>query len=812
MSPSMKRHICIHGHFYQPPRENPWLEDIELQDSAYPYHDWNERLTAECYAPNSVSRILDGAGRIVGMPNNYARMSFNFGPTLLAWLEVKAPEVYEAILAADRQSRETFSGHGSALAQVYNHLIMPLATRRDKYTQVYWGLRDFEHRFGRSPEGMWLAETAVDLETLDIMAELGLSFTILAPHQARRVRRLGQEDWQDVSGGRLDPTTAYQISLPSGRRMTLFFCDGPISQAVAFEDLLHRGENLAHRLVGAFADNRDWPQLVHIATDGETFGHHHHHGDMALAYALNFIETENLASLTNYGEFLAKHPPVFEVSIFENSSWSCAHGVERWFRDCGCHSGRQSGWNQAWRTPLREALDWLRDTLAPRFEEAAARFLKDPWEARQEYIQVILNRSPEALEGFLNQQAAGQLDAAQKSEVLKLLEMQRHAMLMYTSCGWFFDELSGLETVQVMQYAGRALQLGRDLFGNDLEESFLERLALAHSNIPEFGDGRRIYEKFVKPTMVDLLKVGIHYAISTLFEDYQKHDRIYCYAVNREDYRVSEVGKAKLAIGRIQVASEITHNADTISFGVLHFGDHNLVGGVRVFLGEEAYWAMAMEVTEAFTMADLPETIRRLDNNFGPSIFSLKSLFRDEQRKVSEQIMELTMAEAWSAFDRIYSHYVPLMRFLRDLGVPLPKPFFAAAEAVLNRNLRLAFLAPELDLKAIRHLLDEVSVLQVPLDSAGLEYALRQGLENCMSRCRQDPQDSQLLAQLDAAVGLAQDLPFEVNLWQVQNIYYEMLQNIYPQWTRKDGRRRAETGMCAKHFRALGEKLSVYVP
>jgi hypothetical protein len=337
--------------------------------------------------------------------------------------------------------------------------------------------------------------------------------------------------------------------------------------------------------------------------------------------------------------------------------------------------------------------------------------------------------------------------------------MQRHAMLMYTSCGWFFDELSGIETVQVMQYAGRALQLARDLFGDDLEEPFLERLAQAKSNIPEFGDGRRIYEKFVKPAMVDLLKVGIHYAISSLFEDYQKHDRIYCYAVNREDYRVSEVGKAKLAIGRIQVSSEITHNADTISFGVLHFGDHNLVGGVRVFLGEEAYGVMAWEVTEAFALADLPETIRRLDKHFGASTYSLKSLFRDEQRKVSEQIMELTMAEVWSAFDRIYSHYVPLMRFLRDLGVPLPKPFFAAAEAVLNRNLRRAFLAPSSTSRPSAISSTRSGCSRCPLDSAGLEYALRQGLENFMSRCRQEPQNSRLLAQLDAAVGLAQDCP-----------------------------------------------------
>ncbi|MGQ9687838.1 MAG: DUF3536 domain-containing protein [Desulfobaccales bacterium] len=807
----MKRYICIHGHFYQPPRENPWLEDIELQDSAYPYHDWNERITAECYAPNSVSRILDRNGRIVGMPNNYARMSFNFGPTLLAWLEAKAPEVYAAILAADRHSGETFSGHGSALAQVYNHLIMPLANRRDKYTQIYWGWRDFVHRFGRAPEGMWLAETAVDLETLDLMAEQGVRFTILAPTQARQVRPLGQEAWQDVSGGRIDPTTAYQITLPSGRTMSLFFYDGPISQAVAFEDLLERGENLVHRLVGAFSEARPWPQLVHVATDGETYGHHHHHGDMALAYALFLIDTQNLATLTNYGEFLEKHPPQFEVAIHENSSWSCVHGVDRWFRDCGCHSGQRPEWHQAWRTPLREAFDWLRDRLAPRFEQAAGRYLKDPWEARNEYIRVILDRSPASLRNFFGQQALRELSPDDASTVLKLLEMQRHAMLMFTSCGWFFDELSGLETVQVMQYAGRALQLARDLFGDDLEEAFLQRLALAPSNIPEFGDGRRIYERLVKPAMVDLLQVGIHYAISSLFEDYQRQDRIYCYAIDRQDYRLSEVGKAKLAIGRILVASEITHNSDTISFGVLHFGDHNLVGGVRVFQGEENYGTMAWEVTEAFALADLPETIRRLDKHFGASTYSLRSLFRDEQRKVAEQIMELTLAEVWSAFDRIYQHYVPLMRFLQDLVIPLPKPFFATAEAVINRNLRQAFLAEELDLKAIRHLLDEARVLRVPLDSAGLEYALRRGLENLMARCRQDPDNAKLLAQVDAAAGLAQELPFELNLWKVQNLYFDMLQKVFPRWRRQEGEK-PQARLCTKHFRALGEKLSIYVP
>ena len=297
----MDRYICIHGHFYQPPRENPWLEAIELQDSAYPYHDWNERITAECYAPNAVSRILDAENRITRLVNNYAKISFNFGPTLLGWLAATAPEVYQAVLAADRQSRETFSGHGSAIAQPYNHVILPLANHRDRYTQIYWGIRDFEHHFGRAPEGMWLPETAVDLESLEILAELGMRFTILAPHQASRVRSIGSRTWDSVAGGQIDPTRAYEQRLPSGRTLAIFFYDGPVSRAVAFEGLLSRGESFADRLNSAFSEERDWPQLVHIATDGESYGHHHRFGEMALSYALNCIEANQLARLTNYG-------------------------------------------------------------------------------------------------------------------------------------------------------------------------------------------------------------------------------------------------------------------------------------------------------------------------------------------------------------------------------------------------------------------------------------------------------------------------------------------------------------------------------
>ncbi len=401
-------YICIHNHFYQPPRENPWLEAVELQDSAYPYHDWNERITAECYAPNGASRILDAENRIRQIVNNYGATSFNFGPTLLSWLRSSAPQVYQLILDADRQSQERFSGHGSAIAQAYNHMILPLANSRDKSTQILWGIQDFQHRFGRKPEGMWLPETAVDLESLDLMAQQGIKFTILAPRQAARVRRIGGRTWNDVQGEKIDPTRAYRCRLSGRRSIALFFYDGPISRAVAFEGVLDNGERLAERLLGAFSESRDWPELVHIATDGETYGHHHAHGEMALSYALDHIESKQLAEITNYGEFLERHPPTHDVEIIENSSWSCIHGIERWKSDCGCNSGRQ-GWNQAWRAPLRQALDGLRDGVTQCFEARGGELFKDPWAARNDYIQVVLDRSPASVSGFLAGMLRGSL-------------------------------------------------------------------------------------------------------------------------------------------------------------------------------------------------------------------------------------------------------------------------------------------------------------------------------------------------------------------------------------------------------------------
>jgi alpha-amylase/alpha-mannosidase (GH57 family) len=807
----MERYVCVHGHFYQPPRENPWLEAIEVQDSAYPYHDWNERILFECYAPNTVSRILDGEGRIIELPNNYARISFDFGPTLLSWMEQKSPTTYEAIQAADRISRINFSGHGSAMAQAYNHMIMPLANRRDKYTQVLWGIRDFEHRFGRSPEGMWLPETAADLETLDIMAELGIRFTILSAHQAAEVRALDQDSWIDVSGRRIDPTMPYELNLPSGRKISIFFYDGPISQAVSFEHLLSSGERLFERLMGAFRDESPRPQLVHIATDGETYGHHQQYGDMALAYALHTVQSDNQTRITNYGAFLEKYPPSHEVRIVENTSWSCQHEVGRWWRDCGCNSGGYPGWNQSWRTPLRDSMDWLRDTLAPLYEEHAGRFLKDPWEARNDYISVILDRSRDNIERFFMRHVSRELSESEKVTVLKLLGAQRCAMLMYTSCGWFFDELSGIETVQVIQYAGRALHLAETTCGVQLEPDFLARLEHAKSNIPEHRDGRLIYEKFVKPGMVDLQRVAAHYAVSSVFEEHPQRDKIFCYLADREAFNLHEVGNTKLALGRVRISSEMTLEAAVMAFAVLYFGEQNLAAGVQVFESEENFSAMSRDVEESFNAGDFPETIRRIDRYFGESTYSLRSLFQDELRRVLNRILDVSMEGTRFTFRQIYNRFGAFMHFLMDLRVPLPEPLPCTTDFVLNFNLKLEFEAPEMSVESVHTIVNDAQALRVPLDDAGLEYTLRKRIEELAKKVLEAPDDLHALQQLTTAVNIGKELPFQLNLWAVQNSYYEMLHTVLPEkrWKAEHGEKAANEWV--EEFVELGRKLSVRV-
>ncbi len=772
------KYVCIHGHFYQPPRENPYLEAIELQDSAYPYHDWNERITAECYAPNAASRILDAENRILKLKNNYNQISFNFGPTLLSWLKEQAPRVHTEIVEADKESAKRYSGHGSALAQGYNHMILPLANRRDKVTQVKWGIKDFESRFGRRPEGMWLPETAVDTETLEVLAENGIVFTILAPRQAKRVRAKDSTRFHDVTGARVDPAHAYSARLPSKKRINLFFYDGPISQGVAFEGLLSDGKRFADRLMSGFSDARQGPQLVHIATDGESYGHHHHFGEMALSYALDEIDRNGIAKLTNYGEFLEKYPAEDQVEIVDNSSWSCVHGIERWRSDCGCNSGGHD-WNQKWRAPLRAALDWLRDRLAPIFESRLKLYFKDPWAGRDDFIRVILDRSEENRAAFFADHAIRPLQTDEQVTVLKLLEMQRHAMLMYTSCGWFFDELSGIETVQVIHYAGRALRLAEEISGESIEAEFLQYLAKAKSNLAEQGDGAKIYEKWVKPAVIDIRRVAGHYAISSLFENYSEKTRVYCYEVDRLKYSLEAEGKMRLGTGAARFRSTITGECAALAFAVVHLGDHNVTAGIQPF--ENMAEKDEKRLAEAFDQADTAEVIRLLDQIYGKDIFSLRQLFRDEQRKITNLILTDSVNSAAAVYRTVFESQAPLIRFLNGLDIPVPNALKSAAEIALNNQLQQHLERPELDADGIQSLLREATASKITLDGTTLEFKVRRRIEKEASDFAANPADLSAAERMLKLLDLVPSLPFPVVLWEAQNLVYRPLLTAYQQ-------------------------------
>jgi hypothetical protein len=528
---------------------------------------------------------------------------------------------------------------------------------------------------------------------------------------------------------------------------------------------------------------------------------------MALAYALHRIEAEGLAKLTNYGEYLAHHPPTHEAEIIENSSWSCVHGIERWKSNCGCNSGGHPGWNQEWRAPLRRALDRLRDDLAVRFEEEGRRYLKDPWLARDEYIEVVLDRSEGNVDAFFMRHAVRELGEEERSKALRLLELQRHAMLMYTSCGWFFDELSGIETVQVMQYAAQSIRLWKGLSGENLEPGFLEVLKEAKSNVADQGDGAGVYEKFVRPVMVDLKKTAVHYAVSSLFEDYGDRAAIYCYDVLREDYQRTDAGRTKLAVGRASVISGITKESELVSFAVLHLGNHALNCGVRAFQGDDPYQAMKREIGAAFESGDFADVVRLMDKHFGINNYSIRDLFRDEQRKVLNLLIESTREDFETSYRRMYDDSRTLMGFLRETEMPLPKAFLAAAEFILNTDMQKAF-AETANLERLRTIADEMKRWNVAADPVNTEFVVRHSMERMMDRFEGNPGDADLLRELVEATVVLQTVPVEVAYWQVQNAYFRMAKTAYTEFVS-----RASAGDDAAHvwvesFKSLGEQLN----
>ncbi len=788
----MDRAVCIHGHFYQPARENPWLGEIGAQRSAAPYHDWNERVSAECYAPNTAARILDGEGLIEQLVNNYARISFTAAPTLLSWLEQHRPEVYGAILDGDRESRGRYGDHGSAIACCYNHTIMPLATRRDKQTQVAWGVRDFVSRFGRMPEGMWLPETAVDTESLEILAAAGIRFTILAPHQAAGVRAIGEEGWTDVSGGWVETRMPYLCRLPSGRSIAVFFYDGTIARDVAFGDLLSDGQRFFGRLLDAFSRERDRSELVHIATDAETYGHHRKFGEMALARCLEAIEAHHGVRLTVYGDYLDTHPPTHEALVREGTSWSCAHGIERWRGACGCHTGREPGWSQAWRCPLREAIEMVRDALAPRSEEALAALVRDPADARDDAVELLLGRwSDESVAAFFSRHAPGGIDAGGRRRVLALLEMERQAMLMQTSCGWFFDDITEPGSVQVMRHAKRAMDLARQVLDLDLEATLIEILRRAPVNDPRYATGAEVYDALVRPAAVDLSRIAAGAALYALFGLEHPAAASGMYAVHGDwPYRLN--AKERRILGTVRVRSRATGEEGLFDAAACFSGIDRVVIGVREPQGGEALQA-AWENSDP--AGAIPRTFSR--------VYTAPDLSKEEQWRIAREIAP-GMGEAVCA---VYRGSAATIGVLDELGIPAPG---AAARLLAHACvIRLLAMIEEgcPDLERSLALAEEVRREVIEADLAALGAAASRRITLALRAAAARPDDPAPLDEVSRIFECAKIFPLPLTLEESRKICVGMRGHYAVVRERGDG----GAGRWAEAFRRTAACLGVRV-
>ena len=796
--------VTIHGHFYQPPRESPWLEVIEKEPSASPFHDWNERVASECYRPNAHARIVDGQGKILSIINNYSYMSFNFGPTLFRWLEKNFSLAYQRILEGDRESLRRL-GHGNAIGQVYDHIIMPLANERDKETEVLWGIADFEKRFGRKPEALWLPETAVNEATLRILVKHGLRFLILSPFQARRVRHLGATRWTDVSQGRIDPTRPYRVLVKDesgkkepGRFIDLFFYDGAISRDISFGELLKDGNAFHDRLLKAYQDAKKRPQLIHVATDGETYGHHKKFGDMALAYTLHKCLSSPGLELINYGSYLDRFPPSHEVEIDEGpkgegTSWSCPHGVGRWEEDCGCSTGGQEGWNQKWRRPLRDALNFLRDELGPAFEREGAEIFGDPWEARNGYIRVILDRSPESIGRFFERFGRPGLKEGQKIRGLQLLEMQRHALRMFASCGWFFNDLSGIETVQVLKYASRAAELAEPFRGPDLEQEFLARISPAMSNLPEMGDGRQIYERLVRPKKVPTERVINHYAISSLSGDGAGEKKVFAYSVKRVHYERLEKGERRVFLGQVEIRSEMILDTKEYLFALAP--SKGEIFQTWIFEpGEGMNFAALKAMAERALETGDNEPARVFASVPGNKRYTLRDVFDEERQALLQRLIQKDRDEHRRFYAELFDRTRPSVEPLVAFGLEIPYEIRVAAEVTLSdRLLREVEKLPDdfrkqLEQGAVDRLIEEARRYGYELrreePCSILDGLLNQWmglLRRGMSKVSPETMESQkgTIEELILLIDRAGQWGFELRKGEAQNIIHEILEGSF---------------------------------
>jgi alpha-amylase/alpha-mannosidase (GH57 family) len=743
--------LAVHCHFYQPPRENPWTEEVAREPSAAPFHDWNARIDAECYRPNAYARIVDDTGRVEAIVNNYGRLSFNMGPTLLAWMEQHAADTYRRILEADREC-------GGAVAQAYGHMILPLGSEPDQRTQIRWGLADFEHRFGRRPTGMWLPEAAVDDRTLALLVDEGIEFTILAPSQA---------DADEP----VDTRRLYRWAHPdrSGRGLTIVFYDGDLSHAAAFELSGLSSEAFIDR-VAASANGDDG--LVALATDGETFGHHHRWGDRLLAHALTVAAPERGIAVSNLNQWVARTRPEDEVRIRE-SSWSCAHGLGRWREDCGCSTGGQPGWHQAWRKPLRQALDQLRDRLVEVVERRGPQVLRDPWAARDAYLPVVMGWRDR--DDFAAEHVVG--DAV---EAFTLLEAMRHAMAMYTSCGWFFNDLAGIETVQILRYAARVMDHLRELGEDPGEDQFLDVLAAAESNDPAEGDGRAIWARRVAPSRVDAQRVVAHLALRELLENRPAPDRVAAFDVAVMDHDHADRGALALCSGLVRATHTRTGRVTEHAYAALHLGGLEVVGATRPADARRDADALAF-LRQAFAHgATVTTLLRLLGDGFGPDEFGLDSALPDAAEQIVQSAAESLADRFAQAYARLFADHEHTLIALARSGYQLPPELRAPGELALARRLEeaVAEQAGSLDpidyapaVAVARQARDSGLVIDTPRARTMVARMLDAAVDMAVA----DPSRDDAADAAKAVLDVAAELGLSLNLERAQERVYRVV-------------------------------------
>jgi alpha-amylase/alpha-mannosidase (GH57 family) len=715
-------------------------------------------------------------------------------------LEKNFPSVYQKILEADREGLRKF-GHGNAMAQVYNHIIMPLANERDKETEVLWGIADFEKRFHRKPEAIWLPEAAVNYPTLQVLVKHGMRYLILSPFQALRVRTFGGRRWTDVSQGRIDSTQPYRcfIKDSSGKKLLdqfidLFFYNGVLSKEIAFGDLLKDGNTFCNRFTQFYQESKGRPQLIHIATDGETYGHHKKFGDMALAYALDKGFPARGFEVINHGAFLKRFPPVYEVEIDEGAkgegtSWSCSHGVGRWEENCGCSTGGKAGWNQKWRRPLREALDLLRDELVQIFEKEGEKIFKDVWEARNGYIEVILNRSPKRIKSFFEQYGLKDLDEKVRIKGLKLLEMQRHALQMYTSCGWFFADLAGLETILILQHAARAIQLAEECTGQEIEKKFLARLSEAESNLPEMGKGDQVYQRLVKPKCVTLDKVVNHFAISSLFDEGEGERKIFSYRVEKIHYEKIEKGEDLLVIGQVRITPEVIPEPKEFLFGLIPAEKEVFRTWVSE-KNEDIRFDVLKEKAHAGFGKGGEEMDKVLTLLLGNQFFTIQNTFKEERQTIFQKLVKKEFDEHCQIYAELFDKTKQVVEALSREGLEIPYEIRVAAEITLSHRLFQEINQLRRDFKATREKGEIDRIIEVAKehgydlrkeDSLSVLNQILMEKMNALQKSKgsdlswQEEQIEAVMILLD----LAKKWDFSISLEEAQNLMGQILEECF---------------------------------